>query len=319
MPKMMNELQNISKKMFREKDLVTSAFISSRTIELNHKINCYIGTLEDYYNYLIEFKSGNFEYEEIDFKKVRKEVKESHIHNVERFSEITIKLYLEKHNLEEIQLDFIGQAYYTLTFIMLELIYENDYDFFEKLYPNFFILCEVSNSYIKEIISNTLNLEYVAKKYTMTTINFMNISGFAMYYSHLTSDNRWERLVLNHTDELLSNAQKKEEWITLCKNCAEVVKEKYFCSSLIEINIKSSIQNFISGNNMLKFKNTEDFYGKVIDSEDKLIQKFGYRETGFPNEFYEIYLYFCINNYCDDEKKYKTKYNWAEKEGSKCV
>ena len=211
--------------------------------------------------------------------------------------------------------DFIGQAYYQLTFIMLEIIYDNDYESFEKLYSRFFALCSISDSYIRDLIPTTWNSSYVANKYTMTTINFMNISGFAMYYSHLINDDRWEQLVIKYTEKLVSKDGEKERLINRCKTCAEVHRENIFIGSMLETSMKSSIEKFIRDNNMLKFKSLGSFYGEVVDSEDELIQKFNYSDMGFSYDFYEIYLYFCINNYYDkDDEKYKTKYSWAERE-----
>lgn len=147
----------------------------------------------------------------------------------------------------------------------------------------------------------------------MTTINFMNISGFAMYYSHLISDARWEQLVLNYTDELLSKGQEKEKWITICKTCAEVNENNILGVSLLGTSIKTSIQRFISDNSLIKFKSLGGFYGEIVDSDDELIQKFRYSDMSFSYEFYEIYLYFCINTHCNDGNKYKTRNNWTER------
>lgn len=313
MPITMIELQKISKQMFEKKWLVASALISSRIIELYNKINNHIYTFEENYNYLYEFKNGNFEFKKIDFDNIRKEVKTNNISNVEDFSKIAMGLYLEKYDIEHNQLDFIGQAYYQLTFVMLQLIFDNDYESFERLYSKFFALCSISDSYIREIIPNTYNPSYVANKYAMTTINFMNISGFAMYYSHLISDARWEQLVLNYTDELLSKGQVKEKWITICKTCAEVNENNILGVSLLGTSIKTSIQRFISDNNLIKFKSLGGFYGEIVDSEDELIQKFRYSDMSFSYEFYEIYLYFCINTHCNDGSKYKTRNNWTER------
>ena len=313
MPMTMIELQKISKHMFEKNWLVASALISSRVIELYNKINNHIDSFEDNYNYLYKFKNENFEYKKIDFDNIRKEVKANNISNVEEFSKIAMRLCLEKYDIEDNKLDFIGQAYYELTFVMLQLIFDNDYESFERLYSKFFALCSISDSYISEIIPYTYNPSYVANKYTMTTINFMNISGFAMYYSHLISDDRWEQLVLNYTDELLSKGQDKEKWITKCKTCAEVNKNYILGISLLETSIKTTIERFIRDNNLIKFKSLGGFYGEIVDSEDDLIQKFRYSDTGFSYDFYEIYLYYCINTHCNDDSKYKTRDDWTER------
>lgn len=313
LPMTMIELQKISKHMFEKKWLVASALISSRVIELYNKINNHIDSFEENYNYLYKFKNENFEYKKIDFDNIRKEVKANNISNVEEFSKIAIGLYLEKNDIEDNQLDFIGQAYYELTFVMLQLIFDNNYESFERLYSKFFALCSISDSYIKEIIPSTYNPSYVVNKYTMTTINFMNISGFAMYYSHLISDDRWEQLILNYTNELISKDQGKEKWITIFKTSAEVNKNNRLGISLLETSIKTSIQRFISDNNLIKFKSLGGFYEEIVDSEDDLIQKFRYSDTGFSYDFYEIYLYYCINTHCNDDSKYKTRDDWTER------
>lgn len=311
--KTMVELQDISNRFVEKKMYLHAAMISSRIIELFNKIVVNFDLLEDMYNDVVKSNLENYEFNKIDFNKIMIDLKSIYINNIEKFSEIAISLFKEGFDIESNNLDFIGQAYYQLTFSLLEIIFEDDYESFDRLYPLFYNLCLISDSYIRDIVSLSYRPEYVADRYTMSFINFMNISGFAMYYSHLKEDFKWEERVLKFTESLLYNDDAKEEIVIRFKTYAEIKRQNEFHTSFLESSIRSSIERFIDNSKLIKFKMTGDLYLKTIDSDDELIQKFSYSDSEFSYQFYEIYLYYCINGNIDKVKRYETQNGWAER------
>lgn len=316
LPKTIDELNKISEKLLDKQLLIEPALINSRIIELNNKILYRLGILEQQYEQIKQKENGNFKYKEINFELIKQELKKHYIISVEQFSKIIVGLYFEKYDIEKNKLDFIGQAFYQLTFLMLDLIYEDDYQSFEKLYSNFAAVCSISNSYIRNVIPADWNQPYVLNKYTMSTINFMNISGFAIYYSHLKKDDRWEKLVLNYAKDIIFSEtnNNKGQFITNCKTCANIYNDNLLSITLLDTGLKSSMERFVESTKILKYKYVDQFgFHRIVDFDDELIRKFNYGEYGFSGNLFEVYLHCCINTYLKDEEKYKTKFNWAER------
>lgn len=308
------DLDEISKSILKAKSLKGSATVNSRIVELYNKTLHQMNEIEQLYDKIKLSDKGNYKYKIIDFAEKRKEIKNIYISSIEQYTKIVVGLYFEKYKIEEMQLDFIGEVYYHLTFLMLDLIYDNDYVSFEKLYSNFACICSISHSYIRDIVSPDNNPPYVLNKYTMTTINFMNISGFAIYYSHLIEDDRWENLILEYAEKFIGNetGENKGNLVTTCKSCAEAVSNSISGITILSTSIKSSIENFVRNKNIIKYKNVGHFGQTTIDNKDKLIRNFALEDDfGFMGEFYEVYMQYCINKYLDDNK-YVSKNGWEE-------
>ena len=308
-PEILNKLNSFSKQMLNAKLYVESAIISSRIIEVNNKVLNQLLKIEILNEKILKFKNHNFAYHEIDFKEIRNKAKTYYLEAVDQFCKTTIQLYFLKYNIKQDQSDFLGQIYFQLTFLMLELIFDDDFASFEKLYPSFASVCSISGNYIKDIVPPNLNPIYVIDKYTMTAINFMNISGFSMYFSHLSGNEKWEKIVFDYLEKL--PIEDKSKFISYCKKCAEIYNENSFNTSLFNTNIKSVISKFIRDNYVDKHDNLASNNLEIDRSDDVVLKKFKFNNHGFQNEIFEIYLVFCLNEFLED--KYLTKYKWAER------
>ncbi len=307
-------LNVLSKKLLNTKSLKGTALINSRIIELNNKLLFQLNKLEKIYNTIISYDKKNYKYKTIDISKKREKIKNIYISSMEQYTKVVVGLYFEKYKIDDEQLDFIGELYYHLTYLMLDLIYENDYASFEKLYSNFACICSISAFYIKELISPDANAPYVLNKYTMATINFMNISGFAIYYSHLINDDKWEQLVLNYAENVIKEEQKenKGNFINNCKTCAEIINDSIVGITILSTNMKISMERFVRNTDIIKYKYVGDFGQTVIDNEDKLIKNFKLeKDYGFLGEFYDVYMIYCINKHFKNDK-YISKFKWEE-------
>lgn len=314
---MLSSFENLNilfKKLLSTKNLKGTALINSRIIELNNKLLFQLNKLEKIYNIIISYDKKNYKYKAIDISKKKEEIKNIYISSMEQYTKVVVGLYFEKYKINDEQLDFIGELYYHLTYLMLDLIYENDYSSFEKLYSNFACICSISTFYIKELISPDANAPYVLNKYTMATINFMNISGFAIYYSHLINDDKWEQLVLNYAENVIKEEQKENNvnFINNCKTCAEIINDSTVGITILNTNMKMSMEKFVKSTDIIKYKYVGDFGQTVIDNEDKLIKNFKLeKDYGFLWEFYDVYMVYCINKYFKNNK-YISKFKWEE-------
>ena len=306
-------LDLLSEKIFETKNYKATALITSRMIEYNNKIQFHFLKINDINDKINSFDKRNYSFTMLTMESFFDNVKKIYIDNIERFSKVTTMLFFKKYDIRNEQIDFIGELYYQLTFLMIDFIIDNDFDSFKRLYDNFVIICSISDSYIKEIIKpNEYNTSFIINRYTMTTINLMNINGFVIYYSRLMKDKKWENLIMEKTDALIKK-QKDEgnsQFIDQCLLCANTLKGSIAGISILNTNIKLKFENFVRNSGKLKFKYTGPFGYKKIDSKDKILSNFSFDETvGFSGEFYEIYLIHCINNYLDD-KKYVSRFNW---------
>lgn len=308
------KLNTIAEKMIKLGLHKNAAIIYSRIIELNNKIDFRMKYYKKISDKLVEKEILNFKNENIEFVDINKKIKDDYVESVSKYCDVSGRLYFEKYDIDTFQIDFIGENYYHLTNLMLDLIIEDDYSNFEKLYKKFVLVCSIGDYLIGDIIPKDANPPYVISKYTMATINFMNISGLAIYYSRLKNDKRWEQLVIDNTNELVSKEEDKERFLNKCKTSAELFESNIFSHTLVDTNLKMKIERFIRSSGLLKFKCVGPFSQKAVDSKDEIISKFEFDDMmGFIYDFYEIYLVYCVNKHCEKDRKYKAKYNWSER------
>ena len=310
-PEIIQNLNKVTQKVLNAGLVLESAVINSRVIELNNKILNNLSRLEELHNNILVNKMGNFKYKELDFENIRISLKSNYLVSIENFCNDTIKLYFLKYNLKEDHMDFVGQAYYQLTQLILDLIRENDCESFQKIYPLFAVICTISGDFIRDIIPHDFNSNSNLIKYTMTSLNFMNISGFSMYYSHLTGNNKWESIVLDFLDKKVEGD--RESFIKLCKNCAEIYNQNFLGITLFDTSIKSYIERMVSGLKIKDRKNSQKIDQNNKEVIDALIKNFEFEDNSFTYEFFEIYMFYCINNYLESENKYITRFSWAER------
>ncbi len=206
----------------------------------------------------------------------------------------------DKKEEDESQFDIFGLIFYNAYIMANNLLNNDDYERYKKIFNYLFILSNISDIKTKtEIELNGYNAQYAINKYLKPYLYFMDIQGKMIYLSRINSDSKWEDLVKeqNYSIENKKFFNSMVEYGNIDKNRIEFDPFR-----------DSMNRNFID-NIMPKIKteNIGDIYGrKRIISDDEIVQKF---ELGKYN-FSEIYLCYYVNNLSDS--KYESKFKWNE-------
>ena len=160
---------------------------------------------------------------------------------------------------------------------------------------------------ISKIVNSESNAQYKAAKYTMAMINYMRISGYAIYYAHLVKDFKWENLVKETFDSILETIIDKEIFLERMSNIVDYKSTSFF-PEIDKIDFERLFSKFVENSNYIKYKYIEPFLGKVVDSDDELITNFSFYHNSYHYDFYEIFVEYCINPKLDKSKKINVRF-----------
>ncbi len=292
-------VQNVVQKMYENKKYNATKVIIAKNIEIYNKMeNAYL-SIEKIHKEIIRLKKDFIWINNIP-EKFNEKLKDYKLNNILCAIKLLGNLEFDKKEDDDSQFDIFGLIFYNAYIIANDLLNNEDYERYKKIFKYLFVLSNISDIKTKtEIELNGYNTQYAINKYLKPYMYFMDIQGKMIYLSRINSDSKWEDLVKEQNDS---------------------IENKIFFNSMIEYgNIdKNRIEfdpfrdsmdrNFI--NNIMpkiKIENMGDIYGRErIISDDEIVQKF---ELG-RYKFSEIYLCYYVNNLSDS--KYEPKFKWNE-------
>ncbi len=299
------ELQQFSNS-FKDNNKIGTCLVLSRIVEISNKIINNLQHLEPLIN-TIENTNVNFKIDKIDIEQFLIETNKLYVNSMVFYSDIVCSLVSEEDNYKKCKVDFLGEVYYNITQEVFNSIIDEDFDNFKKLYKKFAITCFVSDSMISKIVNSESNAQYKAAKYTMAMINYMRISGYAIYYAHLVKDFKWENLVKETFDSILETIIYKEIFLERMSNIVDYKSTSFF-PEIDKIDFERLFSKFVENSNYIKYKYIEPFLGKVVDSDDELITNFSFYHNSYHYDFYEIFVEYCINPKLDKSKKINVRF-----------
>lgn len=299
------ELQQFANS-FKDNNKIGTCLVLSRIVEISNKIINNLQHLEPLIN-TIENTNVNFKIDKIDIEQFLIETNKLYVNSMAFYSDIVCSLVSEEDNYKKCKVDFLGEVYYNITQEVFNSIIDEDFDNFQKLYKKFAITCFVSDSMISKIVNSESNAQYKAAKYTMAMINYMRISGYAIYYAHLVKDFKWENLVKETFDSILETIIDKEIFLERMSNIVDYKSTSFF-PEIDKIDFERLFSKFVENSNYIKYKYIEPFLGKVVDSDDELITNFSFYHNSYHYDFYEIFVEYCINPKLDKSKKINVRF-----------
>lgn len=296
----LNYIQTTAQNMYDQKKYSSAKVIIAKNIEIYNKIENSYNKIEIIHQQIIKLKKDFTWIDELP-KKFKEKLKDYKLENILLAIKLLGDMDFDKKDENDSEFDIFGLTFYNAYLMANELLNDEDYERYKKIYEYLFVLSNISDIKIKaELKPNGYNTEYAINKYLKPYTYFMDIQGRMIYLSRICNDSKWEDLV---------------------KKQVETIKNKDFFKILVEYGnadknrIKldpfrdSMDRNFIIVVlNKAQIKDLDDIYGRrKIISDDEVIQRFDLEQYSFS----EIFLCYYVNE--KSEKKYEAKYRWNER------
>lgn len=302
-----SKILNLGDFYFNKKEYTIANIYYSRGIELYNRIIYFFEQKDVLFNDII--KTNDFNYLDFEEDSIYEKLEEEYIVNLESYGRSAgTDALIDK---DDNYVDNIGHIYYELYNNLLNLIFKNDITSFKRIYPIYLATCKIGEQSIYKLVDEKTNIDYRLNKYSQIMTQFMTLSGFAIYYSHLTSNPEWENYI-KEKSEFLKNSNGKITEAERCLACADI-RNNSFNVSIFESNCEIKINNFIRESGIIEYKDVGMFGNKIINNKDILLRKFKFDERmGFYGKLYDIYMVNIVNEYLPKDKKYKSQSKWED-------
>ena len=305
-PKIITDMRNLGEKLYKNNNKISACIILSRIIEMSKKMENSIDKLSITLNKINKLNI-NFKYKQIDLEKIEKEKENMYISSLLLYSEVVAALSIDEYDYRDENIDFYGECFYNLCQETFNAILNEDFDRFKKLYEKFIMITIICDEVIHKIIDVNYNDNYKLSKYKIPMLQFMDISGYVIYYSHLTNRKEWEKLVNSSFQKIVSVSKDKELFMKKLIATASI-DSNIFSVDILKSDFKLRFQHFVKNSNYLKYRSIGPFSQEIVDSNDKLLSNFTFLYAEFYNNFYEIFVYYYVNPEVDDSDKFKVKF-----------
>ncbi len=306
-PKIIADMRELGEKLYKNNNKMSACIILSRIIEISKKIDNSIEKLSFLLNKINKLNI-NFKYKQIDLEKIEKEKENVYISSLILYSDAVAALSIDEYDYRDENIDFYGECFYNLCQDTFNSIISENFDRFKKLYEKLIMVTIICDEIIHKIIDINYNDNYKLSKYKIPMLQFMDISGYAIYYSHLTNKKEWEEIVNCNFQKVLSISKDKEQFMKKLVATASV-DFNTFSIDILKSDFKLIFQQFVKNSNYLKYKNVSPFTQKVVDSNDNLLNDFTFLDGKFYNDFYEIFIYYYVNPEVEDSEKYRVHFS----------
>ena len=285
---------------------LSSCLFYSRIIELENKSIATMEEISSIYKKLISYQY-NIELDKLCIENLLAKINRNHYSNLIEYAQTF--LISDECDYKNSKIDFCGEIFYNFSESIFETILNNDFNNFEKIYQCFLSICFKAESFLYDNLDKKYNLNYLISKYKIPIITLMDISGCAIYHSHIIGDKKWENKVKSVFFNAMSKLDNKHEIFKKMALYASIDISSFDMNEMV-INIRQRYSRYLSSNNIIKIKECRGsfYFNKEIDSDDELIKKF--TQLGFDDyidfyyKFYEIFIVYCINPELEDKDKY---------------
>lgn len=292
-------IQNSAQNMYENKKYNATKVIIAKNIEIYNKVeNAYL-SIEKIHKEIIKLKKDFIWIDNIP-EKFNEKLKDYKLNNIICAIKLLGNLEFDKKEEDDSQFDIFGLIFYNAYIIANDLLNNDDYERYKKIFKYLFVLSNISDIKTKtEIELNGYNTQYAINKYLKPYMYFMDIQGKMIYLSRVNSNYKWEDLVKKQNDSI-----EKKTFFNSMVEYGNIDKNRIEFDPFRDSMDRNFINNIMP---KIKIENIGDIYGRErIISDDEIVQKFELGEYKFS----EIYLCYYVNNLSDS--KYEPKFKWNE-------
>lgn len=221
--------------------------------------------------------------------------------------------------------DFLGMCYNHLCEHLIRAIETNDYVKFEALYRDFFSLTLLYQEYVRtNVVKKKEQHLQAAVVYAATDpyVEYGIISGLATLWGEFIADKRWRELVRTTLTQFLQTDPESKKQ-TLTHIVQVVMGRRTFMvgitnRSVMQTDWEIRVERAIVGNKSFQFEYRE-FGQKFLKTDSKLLYAFAGSLFNDLLDFHnteDVFFIVFINQYLDEDKKYKSHSGWEEDEDS---
>ena len=310
----------LANKLTASKKYTSAAFVYSKYIEWYHKIYNvlpYIGSvLEKTKTYHKE--TTNFIWEEYDFKCLTDSIDKSYNEVLAKWGDSVSYFALNNWDNYNDFPDMLGACYNNICNFLVQSLTKNDFSAFEKTYPS---LWKTAILY-QELIRNDLvkiKEPYKQNSVIITLSNpildFGNISGYAYLWGEIIGDKKWQNLIDDCFEKMMSNfKEEKEEKCIRISDFLSIPSKLgplFAPRSLLWTSWKSKIENAFLSSGKIEWEHKN--FQEVIKTDSQWLKRLIGTQSGLElmsSDAYEIFGIFILNKYLPEDKKFKTRWGW---------
>lgn len=226
---------------------------------------------------------------------------------------------LRNWNDREKKPDLLGMCYNHFCEHLIRAIETNDYVKFEALYRDFFSLTNLYQEYVRtNVVKKPEPNLPAAVVYAVTDpyVEYGIISGLATLWGEFIADKRWRELVHTTVDRFLQtdpeSKKKTLTQITQLVMCRRTFLVGINDRSEMQMDWEMRVEQTIVGNKLFQFEYRE-LGQKFLKTESKLLYAFAGNLFHDVLDFHnteDVFFIVFINQYLDEDKKYKSQSSW---------
>lgn len=228
---------------------------------------------------------------------------------------------LHHWNMRERKPDFLGLCYNHLCEHLIRAIESNDYTKFESIYCDLFSLTFLYQEYIRANVAKRKephlqpSLMFVA---TDPFVEYGIISGLATLWGEFTADNRWRQLVQSTLKKFVESAPDSSK--STLKSIVQLVQARksillgVTSRGILHTGWEVRIAQSMASHEMFKIE-YKDYGRKFLNTESKLLASFAgnlFHDIIDLHNTEDIFYVVFVNQYLENEDKYKGLFKWEE-------
>lgn len=223
---------------------------------------------------------------------------------------------LEHWNTYEKYPDILGACVTYLCDILVEAIVENEFDTFASNYKSLFGIQLLYQEYSrKELvqIKEKYRQSAVFAVFSNPIIEYSMISGYAYMWGEISGDNRWKTLILEDTK---SNITKDDMAKKICEILYSVRGRmpSIYHRDILHTSWCRKIENAFKSSEKLSWK--RDMFYEVYGGDNKLLGAVLSEKNDYnfmKCAAYEIYAVVVLNQFLEEENRYRSCNRWEDK------
>ncbi len=258
-------------------------------------------------------------WKEIQFGEYKDKLNQLYNNLPNRFRSNVVPIATNKWDSRKNAPDYLGQCFNITCSILIEAIAENDFEKFKLSYENFLGLMLLYYEYIRFDLIKVKEPHLqrgVLYSLSQPMLEYSMISGLAILLGEFSNDIKWKEFVESKIDDSIvkiSDFKKTIElWVTLLmeiKSSFMGIGNRDILHTSWEIRVRNSILD----NGYVKFEDVG--YGNlIVKSDSNIINCFcrsNFDIRGLSDSE-DIFCVVCLNKYLDDDKKYRSIYDWEK-------
>ena len=295
-----------AKRLVNKKYFLSSCLIYSKIIEIENKLLNAIDEISSFYRVILDCQH-NFKFKHLEFDKLINKIKKEHYLNLVEYAKSF--LASDKCDFNNSKIDFCGQIFFNFSESVFETIISNDLDNFSLIYPYYSYICLMSESFLRNNLDKTYNINYLVSKYKIPLITLMDLNGCVIFHSHVVKDERWENVI---KDNFSANIKKDNELKKRMVLYASLDINSFDMNGMF-LDLKNRYSKYLYSNGLIKIKPSKCSmaFHNEIDSNDELIIEFA--QLGFDDNidfyynFYELFIVLYVNPLLKKDEQFECR------------